>query len=126
MWEKIATILFDTTCDFIKNKANAEKEKRQRLARVCLSVSNLLNEAANDLNNDEYPHGKCSSMHTLCDSMYEVLKDLTTKEKCDELMSIMRNASNLEVEFARRNDPDTAIQLQIAAGAFYSIYLINE
>lgn len=121
MWLEIGKTLFEL---FSKTR-DFKKEERERISQIFKDVSDLLQETSRDLAKGEYPHNKCSAMQALSFGLIQEIskKKILEEEKLKELENMLVESSNLEKEFANRNNPDTIINLSITSGKFYALSL---
>lgn len=120
MWLDIIKVIFE----FITKSDNMKAEKKLRLSEVFQDISDLLEETIDDLKNDVYPHGKCTAMANLADNMTDVMKGYLDDEKLEQLIYMLKDASRLEREFARRKDPEIIMDIMTTAGMFNSFSIM--
>lgn len=101
-----------------------EKEKKMKVSEVLFEISNILSDTANQINNGEYPHGNCVLMQRLAEKLHLVLDGITEPEDNERLKSILLESSNLEKEYANREDPETIQQLERAGAEFKAMGIL--
>lgn len=120
MWLDIMKLIFD----FIGKSENMKAEKKLKISEVFQDISDLLEETVDDLNNDIYPHGKCTSMAHLAENMTELMKGYLADDKLEELTFMLKDACRLEKEFAKRKDPESILDIQTTSGMFNSFSIM--
>lgn len=107
----------------IKSK-QIRNDTKLRISVLLEEISKILNDTATKLEKDEYPHFNCSLMEKLSDHLHFHLTDTLPKKQLDELEQVLREASQVERQFATRKDPDTIPSIINASAEFKSLSLL--
>lgn len=120
MWlEVIKNII--ALCTQYSDRSNKKKEK---ISQLFMDISMVIDATVKDLQADIYPHGSCQAMKSLSDELVALLKGHVDEEKLKQLDGQLKFASNLELEFAGRKNPQTIEALQKTSGQFHAMSLI--
>jgi hypothetical protein len=124
------SILFDTVNSFLKfiaiNK-DIEKEKKEKMSEFLLEISNVLNDTAEKLLKDEYPHNNCAVMEKLSTDLLDTIREhLPENISYDSAHKLLLDASHLEKHYANRKDEITIPTIQKAAGEFKVLSMISK
>jgi endo-alpha-1,4-polygalactosaminidase (GH114 family) len=124
------SILFDTVNSFLKfiaiNK-DIEKEKKEKMSEFLLEISNVLNDTAEKLLKDEYPHNNCAVMEKLSTDLLDTIREhLPENISYDSAHKLLLDASHLEKHYANRKDEITIPTIQKAAGEFKALSMISK
>jgi hypothetical protein len=120
MWIDIVKILIDV----LKKTREADAEKRKSISNLYQTMSDLLAETATELSGDIYPAGKCSTMWSLSQNILEYIKDKISEEEVLSLSQMLHSCSQLEREYATRQDPETINKLIETAGHFKALSIL--
>jgi hypothetical protein len=120
MWLDIV----DTIITVIGKKLSSDEKKRTKLSQLFFDIAKLLEDTAIDLQNDIYPHGKCSAMESLSKELLSILKNSMDEKQLDELSTQLFIASSLELDYAMRKSRDTIVTLQKTAGRFEALAML--
>jgi hypothetical protein len=107
-----------------QHKKEVNIEQKERVSKLYSEMSNLLSETALDLSKDIYPAGKCATMWTLSENLLEYLQDKVNDEELQLLGQMLRSCSQLEREYATRQDPDTIKIIFEAAGRLQALSML--
>lgn len=107
----------------IKSK-QIRNDTKLRISVLLEEISKILSDTANKLEKDEYPHFNCSLMEKLSDHLHFHLTDTLPKKQLDELEQVLREASQVERQFATRKDPGTIPSIINASAEFKAVSLL--
>ncbi len=107
-----------------QHKKEVNIEQRERVSKLYSEMSNLLSETALDISKDVYPIGKCATMWTLSENLLEYLQDKVNDEELQLLGQMLRSCSQLEREYATRQDPETIKIIFEAAGRLQALSML--
>jgi hypothetical protein len=107
----------------VKNK-QIEKENKFRVAILLEEMSKVLEDTATKLSKNEYPHFNCALMDKMSDHLNFRLTDFVPKEQLEELHNSLREASQVEKQFATREEPRTISSIYEAAATFKTFSLL--
>ena len=108
----------------IKDVREQEKERKLKVSEVLFEISNILTDTSNQINEGTYPHGNCVLMQRLAEKLHLVLDGITDPEDNEKLKTILLESSNLEQEYANREDPATIQQLERAGAEFKAMAIL--
>lgn len=112
---------------FILVTKDIEKEKKEKISEVLLEISLLLDDTADKLSKDEYPHNNCSVMERLSTDLLNSVKEyLPENISYDSAHKLLLEASQLEKHFTNRQDGITIPTIQKAAGEFKALSIISK
>lgn len=114
----IAVKLCREALDILIKKNEIDRQHRERVSNLLDEISEILQYTANDLRKNVYPHGNCQIMSGLSTKLYGYLLNVIPNEDLDRLMNEMNKASEVELQFAIRELPDTIPTIEKAAGEF--------
>jgi hypothetical protein len=107
----------------VKNK-QIEKENKFRVAIILEEMSKVLEDTAAKLSKNEYPHFNCALMDKMSDHLNFRLTNFVPKEQLEELHNSLREASQVEKQFATREEPRTISSIYEAAATFKTFSLL--
>jgi len=107
----------------VKNK-QIEKENKFRVAILLEEMSKVLEDTATKLSKNEYPHFNCALMDKMSDHLNFRLTNFVPKEQLEELHNSLRDASQVEKQFATREEPQTISSIYEAAATFKTFSLL--
>jgi len=107
----------------VKNK-QIEKENKFRVAIILEEMSKVLEDTATKLSKNEYPHFNCALMDKMSDHLNFRLTNFVPKEQLEELHNSLRDASQVEKQFATREEPQTISSIYEAAATFKTFSLL--
>lgn len=107
----------------IKSK-QIRNDTKLRISVLLEEISKILNDTATKLEKDEYPHFNCSLMEKLSDHLHFHLTNTLPKKQLDELEQVLREASQVERQFATRKDSGTIPSIINASAEFKSLSLL--
>lgn len=110
--------------DFLLKENELKLENKLRISSILLDISDLIEDTANKLEKDEYPHSNCVVLENLSNQLHFTLIDFVNVEQLDTLHQALIQSSNIEKEFAVRKDPETIPNLRKAAGEFKSLSIL--
>ena len=110
--------------DLISKDNEVRLETRLRMSTILLEISQVLQDTADKLKKDEYPHSNCAVMERLSNNLHFILIDLVNMDVLDNLYELLVQSSQVEKQFATRNDPDTIPTIEKAAGEFRAMSMI--
>lgn len=108
---------------FYKSKETS-KNTKLRVGILLEEISNILKDTADRLSKDEYPHFNCFLMEKMCDKLHFYITGIVPEEQLDELYDALKEATQVEKQFALRQDPNTIPAIYKAAAEFKSLSLM--
>lgn len=120
MWFQIVKNIIDLCRQYNQSKS----KKREKLSQLFMDISMIIDATVKDLQNDIYPHGSCEAMKSLSTELVFLLKGEVNEEQLKVVDEELKIASNLELEYAKRKDPQTIEVLQKTSGQFHALSLI--
>lgn len=121
----IAVNLCKNVVEFIITNKKLEEEKKKSLSEILNKISEVLENTAQSLKKDEYPHMNCALLDTLSNKLLSVISDYMTKEDAVRLSQVLKQASEIEKQFSIRNEPDTIPEIERSAGEFKAMSLLT-
>jgi hypothetical protein len=116
--------LLKSVVDLVVKNKQMKKETKIRIAILLEEISNLLEDTANKLSNNEYPHFNCALMNKMSDHLYFHLTDYIPENQLKELHDSLRESSQVEKQFANRGEISTIPSIYEAAGNFKAFSLL--
>lgn len=107
----------------VKNK-QIEEENKFRVAILLEEMSKVLEDTAIKLSKNEYPYFNCALMDKMSDHLNFRLTDFVPEEQLKELHDSLKEASQVEKQFAIREEPQTIPSIYRAAATFKSFALL--
>lgn len=110
--------------DNLKENDLETKKDRLRVAEILNDISNVLNDTAEKLKNDIYPHANCSIMEHLVNEIKPKLKDYLSEDKINKLEESIVEVIFIEKQFQKRKEPDTISNIEESAGQFKAMSIL--
>jgi hypothetical protein len=110
--------------DLVSKDKEIKLEKRLRISQILSEISSILQDTADKLKKNEYPHANCAAMTSLSNNLHFILIDLVNMDMLDNLHHLLVEASQIEKQFALRKELDTIPKIEEAAGEFKAMSLI--
>lgn len=101
-----------------------KQETKLRVGILLEEISKLLLDTADKLSNDVYPMFNCSLMEKMCGHLHYHIQGIIPEEQLDKLYVALREASQVEKQFALRHDPDVIPSIYEAAAEFKALSLM--
>lgn len=121
---EIVVNLCKNVIDFIQKDKEIESENKQKISVVLEDISKLLQDTADKLKNDEYPHANCIALKKLSDNLRTELLEVVEHDKVDGLHMQLVKASQIEREYAFRKQPNTITVIENASGEFKAMAIL--
>lgn len=121
----IAVDLCKNVIEFIITNKKIEDDKKKSLSEILNNISEVLDNTAQSLKRDEYPHMNCVILDTLSKKLLEVISKYMSKEDTIRLSEILKQASEIEKQFSIRKEPNTIPELEKFAGEFKAMSLLT-
>lgn len=106
-------------------KRKIKKDRRNKLSSTLKTIGDLLQSVANDLKNNNYPHGSCAAMEALSDNLIQELDELINDGQKMILKESLRMSVYLEGMYAQRNDKEFIDKIEKASGHFYAVSILT-
>jgi hypothetical protein len=110
--------------DLISKDKEIKLETRLRVSSILNEISNILQDTAEKLKKDEYPHSNCATMRSLSNNLHFILIDIVNMDILDNLHSLLVEASEIERHFVTRKETNTVSKIEEASGEFKAMSLI--
>lgn len=107
-----------------QHKKEQDLAQRIRISKLYFEMSELLVNTVTDLRNNVYPQGKCATMWALSEDVLNYLQDKINDEELKMLHDMLHSCSQLEKEYATREDPETIKKMFDAAGRLHSLSIL--
>lgn len=120
----IAIDLCKNALEYIKTNKHAKLELKLRISVLLEEISKLLEDTASKLEKDEYPHFNCALLEKMTNHLHFHLIEHVPQDEVENLRKVLLESTQVEKEFARRNEPETIPQIKKAAGEFKAMSLI--
>ena len=121
MWTEI----INTIIGILKDKRAEDKETRDGVCELLKHIGKTIESAALDIEAGEYPHGKCGELQVYSLELVHYLEGKVDPEDLKALEAQLIEASNVERDFAKREDPDTITKLFFASAYFQAMGNLN-
>lgn len=116
--------LCKSSIDLFYKSKETRQDTKLRVGVLLEEMSKILMDTADKLSKDEYPHFNCALMEKMCDHLHFHITGIVPEEQLDELYDALKEASQVEKQFALRYEPDTISSLYKAAGEFKALGLL--
>jgi len=104
--------------DFTLRNSEIKEQEKEKISKLLLEISEILNDTADKLSKDEYPHNNCVVMERLSTELHGNLLEYLPKKDINVLRDSLIEASQIEKQFALRKEKDTIPSIERAAGEF--------
>ena len=116
--------LCKSVIDIIFKNRQIQHDKKLRIGVLLGEISKILEDTADKLSKDEYPHLNCALMERMCDNLYLYVKDIVPEDQSKSLIKTLKEASQVEKQFAIRSEKNTIPSIYQAAGEFKALGLL--
>lgn len=116
--------LCKSAVDLIFKNKEMRQDTKVRVAVLLEEISKLLVDTADKLSKDEYPHFNCALIDKMCDNLHFHITGFIPEEQLEELYESLKEASQVEKQFALRSDPNTIPSIYKAAGELKALGLL--
>ena len=116
--------LCKSTIDLFYKSKETRHDTKLRVGILLEEISKILTDTADKLSKDEYPHFNCALMEKMCDHLHFHMTGVISEEQLDELHLVLKEASQVEKQFALRHEPNTIPSIYKAAGEFKALGLL--
>ncbi len=123
MLDVCLSLLKDSVDLLIKSK-EMKSENKMRVSILLGEMSSILEDTANKISKNEYPHFNCAIMEKMSNHLHFHLKDFIPENRLNELHKSLIEASQVEKQFATREDNETISSLFNAAATFKTFSLL--
>jgi hypothetical protein len=123
------TAMFDiakNVLQFILVNNEIKKEKKEKISETLLEISNILDDTAEKLSKDEYPHNNCALMEKLSTDLLEHLKEYLPENISEGAQKVLLEAAQVEKHYANRKDEITIPTIRKAAGEFKALSILSK
>lgn len=107
-----------------QHKKEVNIEQRERISKMYFQMSEILIDVIKDLKNNVYPSGKCATMWGLSENILNYLQDKINAEELNMLHQMLHSCSQLEREYAFREDPQTISVMIDASGRLHALSIL--
>lgn len=114
----IAVKLCREALEMFMKKQEIDRKHRERVSNLLDEISEILQYTSNDLKKDIFPHGNCQILSGLSLKLYGYLINVVPEEDLNKLMDALNEASQVETQYAIREQPNTIPTIEKAAGEF--------
>lgn len=121
----IAVDLCKNVIEYIITNKKIEDDKKKLLSEILDKISEVLENTAQSLKRDEYPHMNCAILDTLSKKLLSVISNYMSKEDAIRLSEVLQKSSQIERQFSVRNEPDTIPEIERSAGEFKAMSLLT-
>jgi hypothetical protein len=107
----------------LKNK-EIEKERKEKISETFQEISLILQDTADNLKEDVYPHGNCVVMEKLSMKLHSLLLGVIPDEDLNHLTQSLIDSSQIEREYGLRKEPETIPGIERASGEFKAMSIL--
>lgn len=107
-----------------QHKKETDQKQKERVSKMFLQMSDLLAETAKELAFHSYPQGKCAAMWALAEDFLNYVQDKINEDEFKLVSGLLHSCSQLEREYANREDPQTIKDLFLASGQLHSLSIL--
>jgi len=123
MLDVCISLLKDSVDLLVKSK-EMKSENKMRVSILLGEMSSILEDTANKISKNEYPHFNCALMEKMSNHLHFQLKDFIPEVQLNELHKSLIEASMVEKQFANREDGETIPSIFNAAATFKTFSLL--
>jgi ACT domain-containing protein len=116
--------LCKSAIDIVFKNKEMRKDTKIRVGILLEEISKILTDTADKLSKDEYPHFNCALMEKMCDHLHFHITGVVPEEQLEELYNSLKEASQVEKQFAFRSEPNTIPSIYKAAGELKALGLL--
>ena len=123
--------MFSLLIDLVKNVVDiAQKSEtiniqhKENISKILIEISNVLTDTAIKLRNNEYPHMNCAILERLSSNLQFYASDIISIDDLSILRIALLEASQIEKQFALRNEKDTIPGIEKAAGEIKAMGIV--
>lgn len=116
--------LCKSALELVFKSKEMRSETKVRVGILLEEISKVLEDTANSLSKDVYPTFNCALMEKMCGHLHYHIKDIVPEDQLDKLYVALREASQVEKQFAIRHNPDVIPSIYEAAAEFKSLSLM--
>jgi hypothetical protein len=110
--------------DYTLRNNEIKEQEKEKISQLLVEISLILSDTAEKLSNDIYPHGNCVVMERLSTELHSNLLEYLPKQDINTLRDSLIEASQVEKQFALRQNPDTIPSIERAAGEFKAMSIL--
>ena len=104
--------------DYTLRHNDIKEQNKEKISQLLLEISEILDDTAEKLSNDDYPHNNCVVMERLSSELHSNLLEYLPKKDINVLRDSLIEASQVEKQFALRKEKETIPSIERAAGEF--------
>jgi hypothetical protein len=123
MLDVCISLLKDSVDLLVKSK-EMKSENKMRVSILLGEMSSILEDTANKISKNEYPHFNCALMEKMSNHLHFQLKDFIPEVQLNELHKSLIEASMVEKQFVNREDGETIPSIFNAAATFKTFSLL--
>jgi hypothetical protein len=123
MLDVCISLLKDSVYLLVKSK-EMKSENKMRVSILLGEMSSILEDTANKISKNEYPHFNCALMEKMSNHLHFQLKDFIPEVQLNELHKSLIEASMVEKQFVNREDGETIPSIFNAAATFKTFSLL--
>jgi hypothetical protein len=86
--------------------SKAEERRRERVAAWIQELGEIIEDVANKLELNDYPHNTCAQMEIMVEHFPLIVGDLVHKKKIETIQEILRSSSQIEILFGEAQNAD--------------------
>jgi hypothetical protein len=116
--------LCSSAIDLFYKSKETNKDTKLRVGILLEEISKILHETADKLSKDEYPHFNCVLMEKMCDHLHFHITGVVPEEQLSELYEALKEASQVEKQFAFRHELGTISSIYEASASFKALGLM--
>lgn len=120
----LAVNLCKNVIDILISEKKLDQTNKEILSQTLFFISEVLEDTAIALKTDRYPHMNCDALNSLSERLMGVLSNHMGEEDAIYLVSVLREASEVEKQFSLRKEPETIPIIERAAGEFKSMGIL--
>ncbi len=120
MWFEVIKLIVTIA----QHKKETDQKQKERVSKMLLQMSELLVETAKELATGVYPQGKCATMWALSEDFLNYVQDKVNEEEFKLISELLHSCSQLEREYADRENPQTITDLFLASGQLHSLSIL--
>lgn len=113
--------LCKSAIDLVFKSKEMRRDSKVRVGVLLEEISKILQDTADKISINEYPSFNCFLMEKMCNNLHFQITGIVPEEQLNVLYEALKEASQVEKQFALRDDPKTVESLYNAAAEFKAL-----
>lgn len=110
--------------DSLDKKAEKDEIHVEKVADTLEKISDILKDTYEKISNDIYPHDNCRILEIFCNQLEGLIKSELSEDNKKLLIDSIRESTNIEKLYYKREDGETLERILISSGDFKSMSIL--